>query len=974
MAQSEFKRNTDETTEYSTCCSRESALESILTFSKDLIFIFDRDQRFSYVGSAGADAFNSRVQDLIGNKWTELELAPDAIRPLSIGLNAVFDTGKPLTGETLFREHKELKSYEYTLSPVKGEEGEIESVVAVFRDTTERRRSIEKLEAIRQIGVVAGSTVNLDEVLNYILEGALRAAGASGGMIFLKDHETGYLKWGASIGLSESFTEAFKQQQIKPGEGLSGRVMQTGEAVYIAEDSSHDPRIARPVVEAEGLNSFVGMPIRAEDEVIGVINIVTRPPNVLDEREIDTINSICAHVGFALRNARSFAELKKLEEALKQSEEKFRTVFEKGPLGIILLGKGNRFLSVNDKFCDMVGYSRKELENMSFEDITLPEDIAISRERAQAVFSGEAPKLTRMEKRYVRKDGETIWVSLSSTPILDDKGRVKHILTMFEDMTERKAAAQFNEEYAAELKASENRYKTILRTSLDGFWLTTADGRFLDANDAYCRLIGYSYDELLRMRVQDVEAAEKPEETERHMRRIIETGADRFETRHRRKDGKILDIEVSVNYMSLAGGRFFVFLRDITEEKRAARFSAGLNKINAVVSSTLNLDEIMETAVRESAQAVGAESAAVALLENDFWITSYAYGLPEDFIGRRFSEEELHFVMLAKEGKGLMVSEDAFNDERIKVSLIHEYGVRSVLAVPLVIRNNIIGIIAFFNLSGPVGFTQGQKDFAVKSAASISLALENVRLYQGEHNIADTLQEALLTMPEKMEGIEFGSLYHSATESARVGGDFFDLFRIDQRRIGLIAGDVSGKGLEAAALTSLVKNVIKAYSFEGGSPASIIAGTNLLLAKTTDRQVFITVFFGILDLDSQTLDYCNAGHPFPIIKGRKSQARLLKASSPVVGVLEDMDFSESREVLRDDDILLLYTDGVTEARRNNRLFGEESLLQIVDNFRKHSAKTMPQFIYDRIVDFTGGKLSDDIALLAVTLDDKRAAA
>lgn len=114
---------------------------------------------------------------------------------------------------------------------------------------------------------------------------------------------------------------------------------------------------------------------------------------------------------------------------------------------------------------------------------------------------------------------------------------------------------------------TEEEYRTITRTSIDGFWIVDMQGCFLDVNDAYCRLIGYSRRELLKMRIPDVEAIEKPEETAQRILKIVKTGGDRFETRHRRKDGRIVDIEVSVNYMKEAGGRMFVFLRDITERK-----------------------------------------------------------------------------------------------------------------------------------------------------------------------------------------------------------------------------------------------------------------------------------------------------------------------------------------------------------------------------------------------------------------------
>ncbi len=125
------------------------------------------------------------------------------------------------------------------------------------------------------------------------------------------------------------------------------------------------------------------------------------------------------------------------------------------------------------------------------------------------------------------------------------------------------------EKSATERKRAEAEYKTIIRTAMDGFWITDMQGRFLDINDAYCRLIGHDRDELLKMQISDVEAVEKPEATVQHIRRVLETGGDRFQTQHRTKDGKIIDLEVSVNFTKVAGGRLFVFLRDITERNRA---------------------------------------------------------------------------------------------------------------------------------------------------------------------------------------------------------------------------------------------------------------------------------------------------------------------------------------------------------------------------------------------------------------------
>jgi len=134
------------------------------------------------------------------------------------------------------------------------------------------------------------------------------------------------------------------------------------------------------------------------------------------------------------------------------------------------------------------------------------------------------------------------------------------------------------------IQALKIRHNLIIRTAMDGFWLIDIQGRILEVNDSYCRLIGYSCQELLTMSVFDLRANEKPEDTKRHIQRIIESGGDRFESHHRCKDGRIVDLEVSVNYLAVEGGRLFAFLRDITERKKRQR---ELEEANAVNSSLI---------------------------------------------------------------------------------------------------------------------------------------------------------------------------------------------------------------------------------------------------------------------------------------------------------------------------------------------------------------------------------------------------
>lgn len=153
------------------------------------------------------------------------------------------------------------------------------------------------------------------------------------------------------------------------------------------------------------------------------------------------------------------------------------------------------------------------------------------------------------------KDGRIIDTEHSVTEILDETGKHAAVVSVIRDVTER--------------KRSEQEYKTIIQGALDGFVMLDSRGRFLDVNDTYSHLIGYSRDELLKMSISDVEAMENQEDTARRIQKVMRTGSDRFETRHRRKDGMLVDIDVSANYVDIGGGRFYSFYRDITEHKKA---------------------------------------------------------------------------------------------------------------------------------------------------------------------------------------------------------------------------------------------------------------------------------------------------------------------------------------------------------------------------------------------------------------------
>jgi PAS domain S-box-containing protein len=157
-----------------------------------------------------------------------------------------------------------------------------------------------------------------------------------------------------------------------------------------------------------------------------------------------------------------------------------------------------------------------------------------------------------------------IYCEWYNSGIYDSNGSLISIQSLVLDITDRKTDEET-------LRTSAERHRTILRTAMEGIWLVDMRGRLLEVNEAYCRMSGYGEQELLTMCIQDLEEVETGKDTAAHIRRIMAQGADRFESRHRRKDGTIFNVEVSVQYRPDDGGQIVAFLRDITGHKQSEK-------------------------------------------------------------------------------------------------------------------------------------------------------------------------------------------------------------------------------------------------------------------------------------------------------------------------------------------------------------------------------------------------------------------
>jgi PAS domain S-box-containing protein len=276
-------------------------------------------------------------------------------------------------------------------------------------------------------------------------------------------------------------------------------------------------------------------------------------------------------------------ERKRVDEALRESEERFRRVFEEGPIGLALVGRDFRFLKVNRALCQMVGYSEEALLQMSFPDITHPDDLASDVGLAERLFRGEVP-FFKMQKRYIKRDGGIIWANLTASVIHDQAGEPRYGLGMIEDITDFKRA---EEELALSnaLRESEEKYQRIVETMTEGVWVLDQDGRTTFVNQQMASMLGYEVDEMLGRHVLDFKDEEaRPIAIEKLERRRLGI-AEQYDSTFQTKDGSRLIGLISTCPLRDGDGRYIGSLgiiTDITERSRLEERLHQAQKMEAI--------------------------------------------------------------------------------------------------------------------------------------------------------------------------------------------------------------------------------------------------------------------------------------------------------------------------------------------------------------------------------------------------------
>jgi PAS domain S-box-containing protein len=264
-------------------------------------------------------------------------------------------------------------------------------------------------------------------------------------------------------------------------------------------------------------------------------------------------------------------ELREVQAELEASRDRYADLYDFAPVGYLTLDRRGRMLEGNLKAAELLGRPRQGLLGYPLA-ARLPKGqrSALFAHLRQVLAAGEAasaPQRVELTMDPTSEKGERRTLLLESSPAPgsgEGIGRSVQCHSILLDITERKQAEQ-------KLLQQEARYRAVIETAADGFWMLDSGGHLRGVNDAYVHRSGYSRRELLGMGISDLDANESMAETRARIDKVIRAGSDLFETRHRTKNGKLWPVEVSTTYSDIGGGLFFAFLRDISERKRLER-------------------------------------------------------------------------------------------------------------------------------------------------------------------------------------------------------------------------------------------------------------------------------------------------------------------------------------------------------------------------------------------------------------------
>lgn len=445
----------------------------------------------------------------------------------------------------------------------------------------------------------------------------------------------------------------------------------------------------------------------------------------------------------------------------------------------------------------------------------------------------------------------------------------------------------------------------------------------------------------------------------------------------------------------------------LQERQEEAYVSVALLQVAQAVVSLDTLDDILEAIVRITSMLVGVQRCVIFLWngEQSVFQLAQAYGFPRGGdvgasdgslpLTRRYAPGDFPLLDIVRDRNSLVTypSDVSLGIAKESGDISKEWGdlipadfaaefarqeqgePPPLVAVPMLVMGDVLGVMLVEEAGKSHHLRDRRLELITGIAQQAALAVQNDRLLEEraqrerlerELQFAHELQEAFMPsgLPD-LPGWELAATWQAARE---VGGDFYDFFELPDGKLGLVIADVADKGMPAALFMSLTRTLVRAAALEAASPAGVLARVNDLLVPDAQDGMFVTAFYAVLSLQTGQLAYASAGHNPPLLlRPRTGEEEWLRSEGMVLGVLEGIHLGERIVALEPGDVLVFYTDGVTEAfSPGGDIYGEGRLQAAIEAAADTPAQAMLEAICASVSDFVGDNPpSDDLTLMVL---------
>jgi serine phosphatase RsbU (regulator of sigma subunit)/uncharacterized protein YigA (DUF484 family) len=419
-----------------------------------------------------------------------------------------------------------------------------------------------------------------------------------------------------------------------------------------------------------------------------------------------------------------------------------------------------------------------------------------------------------------------------------------------------------------------------------------------------------------------------------------------------------------------------VLERALASERRTARQLRGLFEISHSFTRSLSLEATLEAVARTVVELFDLDAAAIrmpgprgeALEARSVYVADPGLrDAAETILRRPQPTSEPSANRLLRSGRPVILGGPGAGRGATDLLAPFLAAGSTAAIVPVATPGEVLGTLTLLSLDPSRPLKSDTVEAAATVASQAALAIENARLYQQQKDFSETMQRSLLPEePPAVEGVEIGHVYDSSAR-VDVGGDLYDFLVLEDGRLAVVLGDVTGKGIQAAADMAMAKFSFRALARSHPEPADFLATANQVVVDEIEVGKFITMLYVVLEPGRGTVACASAGHlPIRLLRA-DGRVEGLDPGGLALGIDPGQEYPEQRLELSPGDAAVLYTDGVVEARRDGELYGEERLDAYLAAHAGAGAQTLAESLVADCRRFSGGELADDCAVVVLRL-------